>query len=319
MAGVRGSRKRRRYDQNVSTTAASGSTMKEEPQDESSRRKNVVVSPRPRSGEPICSIGYSFGLHYKIVSDITWQFVESMEQKGFEHLKRPSTEIDMKGIEKLNGIPNSNRVIDATHFNLCLTSTKPSFYVWLDHNKHSMVMNAIVDPESVYKIGESGYSPLPCPVVPYEQKVREDILMEQSSIGFFKEKTNIEYPGTHVRVSTKGSCAPAPKPADDDIDFTNLCKLYVEDPNLRSVAYEKMHEYSTTIHHKPIVSRRQIGGSECGYYVMGHMFNIVSEGITNEWSTTFCNSEPFSKIEIEDIRIRWAKVLLEIAHSQGVC
>ncbi|KAK7251489.1 hypothetical protein RIF29_34745 [Crotalaria pallida] len=224
MGRVRGSRKRKRYDQNVSTTAASGSTMNKEPQDESSRRKN----------------------------DITWQFVESMEQKGFEHLKRPSTEIDMKGTEKLNGIPNSNRVIDVTHFNLCLTSTKPSFNVWLDHNKYSMVMNAIVYPESVYKIGELGCSPLPSLVVPYGQKVREDILMEQSSIGFFKEKTNTEYPGTHVRVSTKGSCAPAPELADDDLDFTDLCKLYVEDPNLRSVAYEKMHDYSTTIHHKPI-------------------------------------------------------------------
>lgn len=116
----------------------------------------AVALRRLGSGESLVTIGDSFGLSHSTVSQVTWRFVESMEEQGLHHLRWPSTEVEMNAIkskfEKICGLPNCCGVIDATHITMCLPASEPSCNVWLDHKKnHSMVLQAIVDPEMRFR------------------------------------------------------------------------------------------------------------------------------------------------------------------------
>jgi hypothetical protein len=116
----------------------------------------AVALRRLGSGDSLVTIGDSFGVNHSTVSQVTWRFVESMEEKGLKHLQWPSTEVEINAIkskfEKIRGLPNCCGVIDATHITMCLPASEPSCNVWLDHEKnHSMVLQAIVDPEMRFR------------------------------------------------------------------------------------------------------------------------------------------------------------------------
>ncbi|KAJ7947697.1 Harbinger transposase-derived nuclease [Quillaja saponaria] len=112
----------------------------------------AVALRRLSSGESLVAIGDLFGLNHSTVSQITWRFVESMEERGLQHLQWPSPETEMTEIKskfkKVGGFPNCCGAIDATHIMMCLPASEPASNVWLDHEKnHSMVLQAIVDPD----------------------------------------------------------------------------------------------------------------------------------------------------------------------------
>nr|GLL40213.1 putative nuclease HARBI1 [Ipomoea trifida]GMD55884.1 putative nuclease HARBI1 [Ipomoea batatas] len=111
----------------------------------------AVALRRLSSGESLSSLGDSLGLHQSSVAQITWRFVESMEERGLHHLCWPSTEEDVKEIkdkfESIRGLPNCCGAIDTTHIMFCQSSADPSSKVWCDLEKnHSMILQAIVDP-----------------------------------------------------------------------------------------------------------------------------------------------------------------------------
>ncbi|KAK9175990.1 hypothetical protein WN944_028002 [Citrus x changshan-huyou] len=119
------------------------------------RDQVAIALRRLSSGDSLMSIGDSCGLHHSTVSQVTWHFVEAMEQKGLQHLQWPS-ETEMAEIkskfEKIQGLPNCCGVIDTTHILMCLPSSDPTNNLWLDHMKnHSMVLQAIVDPEMRFR------------------------------------------------------------------------------------------------------------------------------------------------------------------------
>ncbi|GLT65065.1 hypothetical protein SLA2020_375170 [Shorea laevis] len=110
----------------------------------------AVALRRLGSGEALLTIGDLFGLHHSTVSQMTWRFVEAMEERALHHLQWASNETEMTEIkskfEKMQGLPNCCGVIDTTHITMCLPSSDPESKVWLDHQKnYSMVLQAIVD------------------------------------------------------------------------------------------------------------------------------------------------------------------------------
>lgn len=116
----------------------------------------AVALRRLGSGESLVMIGDSFGLNHSTVSQVTWRFVESMEERGLQHLNWPSTEAELTSIkskfEKIRGLPNCCGVIDATHITMCLPASEPMSNVWLDHAKnYSMVLQAVVDPDMRFR------------------------------------------------------------------------------------------------------------------------------------------------------------------------
>lgn len=116
----------------------------------------AVALRRLGSGESLVSVGDSLGLNHSTVSQVTWRFVESMEERALQHLRWPSTETEMIAIkskfEKVQGLPNCCGVIDVTHITMCLPLSEPSSNLWLDHEKkHSMVLQAIVDPDMRFR------------------------------------------------------------------------------------------------------------------------------------------------------------------------
>lgn len=115
----------------------------------------AIALRRLGSGESLMTIGDSCGLHHSTVSQVTWRFVEAMEESGLQHLQWPTetgmTEIKSK-FEKVQGLPNCCGVIDTTHIMMCLSTSDPSSNVWLDHEKnHSMILQAIVDPDMRFR------------------------------------------------------------------------------------------------------------------------------------------------------------------------
>lgn len=104
------------------------------------------------SGNSLISIGDSFGAHHSTVSQVTWRFVEAIEERGLRHLQWPSTEQEMTLIkqkfEKIRGLPNCCGAIDTTHITMLLTSSDQEADTWLDPKQnHSMILQAIVDPD----------------------------------------------------------------------------------------------------------------------------------------------------------------------------
>lgn len=107
---------------------------------------------RLSSGSSLISIGDSFGTHHSTVSQVTWRFVEAIEEKGLQHLRWPSTEKQLTAIkskfEKIQGLPNCCGAIDTTHIVMLLSTSELTGDVWLDRKEnHSMLLQAIVDPD----------------------------------------------------------------------------------------------------------------------------------------------------------------------------
>ncbi|XP_010260062.1 PREDICTED: putative nuclease HARBI1 [Nelumbo nucifera] len=116
----------------------------------------AIALRRLSSGESLLTIGDSFGINQSTVSQVTWRFVEAMEERGLHHLQWPATEAEMAEIkskfERIRGLPNCCGAIDTTHIMMCLPSMDSSNNVWFDREKnHSMVLQAIVDPEMRFR------------------------------------------------------------------------------------------------------------------------------------------------------------------------
>ncbi|XP_059666212.1 protein ALP1-like isoform X2 [Cornus florida] len=116
----------------------------------------AVALRRLSSGESLSAVGDALGINQSTVAQITWRFVEAMEERGLHHLYWPSTEEEMNEIkskfEKIRGLPNCCGAIDTTHILMCLSSLDQSNKVWCDEEKnHSMILQAIVDPEMRFR------------------------------------------------------------------------------------------------------------------------------------------------------------------------
>lgn len=139
----------------------------------------AVALRRLSSGESLSCIGDLFGLNQSTVSQVTWRFVESMEERGLHHLKWPSTEAEMEDVkskfEKIRGLRNCCGAIDITHIVMNIPAVDPSNNVWFDREKnYSMILQAIVDPEMRFRDIITGWP-----------GSLSDALVLQSS-GFFK-------------------------------------------------------------------------------------------------------------------------------------
>ncbi|GAB2234072.1 hypothetical protein Droror1_Dr00003309 [Drosera rotundifolia] len=110
----------------------------------------AIALRRLSSGDSLLNIGDAFGVSHSAVSQVTWRFVEIMEERGLHHIQWPKeaemTEIKSK-FEKIRGFPNCCGAIDTTHIAMCLPMADPATKVWCDREKnHSMLLQAIVDP-----------------------------------------------------------------------------------------------------------------------------------------------------------------------------
>ncbi|KAK9284071.1 hypothetical protein L1049_012331 [Liquidambar formosana] len=116
----------------------------------------AVALRRISSGESLAIVGDSFGINRSTVAQITWRFVEAMEERGLHHLHWPSTEDEMEEIkskfENIRGLPNCCGAIDTTHIFMCLPTIDPSNDIWFDREKNnSMILQAIVDPDMRFR------------------------------------------------------------------------------------------------------------------------------------------------------------------------
>ncbi|XP_020571718.1 protein ALP1-like [Phalaenopsis equestris] len=116
----------------------------------------AIALRRLSSGDSLLSIGLSFGLNHSTVAQVTWRFIETMEERGIQHLQWPNSEQEIKSIkykfERVRGLPNCCGAIDTTHIMMCLPSADSSNKVWLDPEKnHSMLLQAVVDPEMRFR------------------------------------------------------------------------------------------------------------------------------------------------------------------------
>ncbi|KAI8014855.1 Protein ALP1-like [Camellia lanceoleosa] len=116
----------------------------------------AVALRRLSSGDSLISVADSFGTNHSTVSQVTWRFVEAIEENGLHHLQWPSTEQEMTDIkskfERLRGFPNCCGAIDTTHITMLLSSSEMGSNLWLDREKnHSMILQAIVDPDMRFR------------------------------------------------------------------------------------------------------------------------------------------------------------------------
>ncbi|XP_059660698.1 protein ALP1-like [Cornus florida] len=107
------------------------------------------------SGDSLIAVAESFGTNHSTVSQVTWRFVEAMEERGLHHLQWPSTEQEMSEIkskfENIRGLPNCCGAIDTTHIMMLLPQSDLAD-VWLDRQKnHSMVLQAVVDADMRFR------------------------------------------------------------------------------------------------------------------------------------------------------------------------
>uniref|UniRef100_A0A2P2Q2V4 DDE Tnp4 domain-containing protein n=1 Tax=Rhizophora mucronata TaxID=61149 RepID=A0A2P2Q2V4_RHIMU len=113
--------------------------------------KQVAIALRRlASGESQVSVGAAFGVGQSTVSQVTWRFIESLEERAKHHLKWP----DAKRMEEVKskfrasfGLPNCCGAIDATHITMTLPAVETSDD-WCDQEKnYSMFLQGIVDHE----------------------------------------------------------------------------------------------------------------------------------------------------------------------------
>ncbi|GMH12308.1 hypothetical protein Nepgr_014149 [Nepenthes gracilis] len=115
----------------------------------------AVALRRLSSGESLVAVGDTFGLNHSTVSQVTWRFIEAMEERGLHHLQWP-TEVEMMEIKskfkKIQGFLNCCGAIDTTHITMCLPLADPTNSAWFDCEKnHSMLLQAIVDPDMRFR------------------------------------------------------------------------------------------------------------------------------------------------------------------------
>ncbi|KAL8530530.1 hypothetical protein ACS0TY_007533 [Phlomoides rotata] len=113
--------------------------------------KQVAIALRRlASGESQVSVGASFGVGQSTVSQVTWRFIEAMEERARHHLKWPdSNQIERikSGFKSLSGLPNCCGAIDATHIVMTLPAVQTSDD-WCDQeNNYSMFVQGVVDSE----------------------------------------------------------------------------------------------------------------------------------------------------------------------------
>ncbi|KAL0926442.1 hypothetical protein M5K25_002676 [Dendrobium thyrsiflorum] len=113
--------------------------------------KQVAIAMRRlASGEAQVSVGGAFGVGQSTVSQVTWRFIESMEERARHHLQWPEPErmeqIKSK-FETIFGLPNCCGAIDATHIIMTLPAVESS-HDWCDQeSNYSMFLQVIVDQE----------------------------------------------------------------------------------------------------------------------------------------------------------------------------
>ncbi|GAB4830414.1 Basic amino-acid permease [Ancistrocladus abbreviatus] len=113
--------------------------------------KQVAIALRRlASGESQVSVGASFGVGQSTVSQVTWRFIESLEQHAKHHLGWPNHDrMDeiKSNFESLFGLPNCCGAIDVTHITISLPAVQTSDD-WHDAaNKYSTLLQGIVDHE----------------------------------------------------------------------------------------------------------------------------------------------------------------------------
>ncbi|XP_042044891.1 protein ALP1-like isoform X2 [Salvia splendens] len=188
MGPVRGNKKKRKFEKKAdensfisgSKTIAGSPSSSQILDNFRSTFKVALALVRLGSGNSLASIGESFGAHHSTVSQVTWRFVEAIEEKGLCHLQWPSTESEMTRIkhkfEIIRGLPNCCGAIDTTHITMLLTSSDQEADTWLDHKlNHSMILQAIVDPDLRFRNIVTG-----CP-----GKMTDSSVLQSSS--FFKQ------------------------------------------------------------------------------------------------------------------------------------
>ncbi|GFP92331.1 putative nuclease harbi1 [Phtheirospermum japonicum] len=114
--------------------------------------KQVAIALRRlASGESQVSVGASFGVGQSTVSQVTWRFIEAMEERARHHLKWPDPARIRRvksGFESSFGLPNCCGAIDATHIVMTLPAVQTSDD-WCDQeNNYSMFVQGVVDSEA---------------------------------------------------------------------------------------------------------------------------------------------------------------------------
>ncbi|KAL5561728.1 hypothetical protein UlMin_031475 [Ulmus minor] len=113
--------------------------------------KQVAIAMRRlASGESQVSVGAAFGVGQSTVSQVTWRFIESLEERAKHHLRWPDSsrmdEIKSK-LEEGFGLPNCCGAIDSTHIIMTLPAVQTSDD-WCDpENNYSMLLQGVVDHE----------------------------------------------------------------------------------------------------------------------------------------------------------------------------
>ncbi|XP_062085506.1 protein ANTAGONIST OF LIKE HETEROCHROMATIN PROTEIN 1 [Humulus lupulus] len=113
--------------------------------------KQVAIALRRlASGESQVSVGAAFGVGQSTVSQVTWRFIEALEERAKHHLRWPDSarmeEIKSK-LEATFGLPNCCGSIDATHIIMTLPAVQTSDD-WCDpENNYSMLVQGVVDHE----------------------------------------------------------------------------------------------------------------------------------------------------------------------------
>ncbi|KAK7243015.1 hypothetical protein RIF29_37799 [Crotalaria pallida] len=113
--------------------------------------KQVAIALRRlASGESQVSVGASFGVGQSTVSQVTWRFIEALEERARHHLNWPDfhrMQQIKQGFEVSFGLPNCCGAIDATHILMTLPAVQTSDD-WCDQEKnYSMLVQGIVDHE----------------------------------------------------------------------------------------------------------------------------------------------------------------------------
>ncbi|KAF9605097.1 hypothetical protein IFM89_013767 [Coptis chinensis] len=111
--------------------------------------KQVAIAMRRlASGESQVSVGRAFGVGQSTVSQVTWRFIEALEERARHHLKWPESdrieEIKIS-FEDTYGLPNCCGAVDATHIIMTLPAVETSDD-WCDQEKnYSMFLQGVVD------------------------------------------------------------------------------------------------------------------------------------------------------------------------------
>ena len=116
--------------------------------------KQVAIALRRlASGDPQVSVGEQVGVGQSTVSQVTWRFIESLEERGRHHLKWPdASEIDnIKAEFEQLGMPNCCGAIDVTHLIMTLPSVESSADWYDEEQKYSMALQVIVDPHMRFR------------------------------------------------------------------------------------------------------------------------------------------------------------------------